>query len=252
MRPLSALTTQRPRSRRGLSSVWSGVPEGPPDPILGVTEAFKRDTDPRRMNLGVGSYRDDNNRPYVLPAVLKAEHAIVAKNLNKEYLGISGLPEFTSAATKLAFGDELFKSTKVRSPARPRLRSAHRGAPQFVAAQSISGTGALRVGATFFSRFYKPSKSIYVPNPTWGNHVSIFQDAGLECRKYRYYDPKTLGLDLAGMLEDLQKMPKQSILLLHACAHNPTGVDPTPAEWRQIAAVAKVRSARTPARKAHP
>ena len=115
--------------------------------------------------------------------------------------------------------------------------------------QSISGTGALRVGAAFLGRFYKQfldhhaegARAVLMPNPTWGNHIPIFEDSGLKVGKYRYYDPKTCGLDIAGMLEDLHKAPQRSIVLLHACAHNPTGVDPTPAEWRKIADVVKER-----------
>ncbi|KAJ1500984.1 aspartate transaminase aat1, partial [Coelomomyces lativittatus] len=100
--------------------------------------------------------------------------------------------------------------------------------------QSLSGTGALRIGGAFLSRFYKPSKRIYLPNPTWGNHIPIFKDSMLDVHRYRYFDKSTNGLDLKGMLSDLKEAPTQSIVLLHACAHNPTGVDPTKEEWKQI------------------
>lgn len=111
---------------------------------------------------------------------------------------------------------------------------------QIAITQSISGTGALRIGGAFIQRFYPNAKSIYLPTPTWGNHIPIFKDAGLEVKQYRYYDKKTVGLDFAGMLEDIKGLPDKSIVLLHACAHNPTGVDPTKEQWKEICEVVKV------------
>ena len=113
-------------------------------------------------------------------------------------------------------------------------------ASQIAITQSISGTGALRIGGAFLQRFYPHSKAIYLPTPTWGNHIPIFKDAGLEVKQYRYYDKKTVGLDFAGMLEDIKGLPDKSIVLLHACAHNPTGVDPTKEQWKEICEVVKV------------
>uniref|UniRef100_F7GVX7 Aspartate aminotransferase n=1 Tax=Callithrix jacchus TaxID=9483 RepID=F7GVX7_CALJA len=165
------------------SSWWTHVEMGPPDPILGVTEAFKRDTNSKKMNLGVGAYRDDNGKPYVLPSVRK-----------------------------------------------------------FVTVQTISGTGALRIGASFLQRFFKFSRDVFLPKPSWGNHTPIFRDAGMQLQGYRYYDPKTCGFDFTGAMEDISKIPEQSVVLLHACAHNPTGVDPRPEQWKEIAAVVKKRN----------
>uniref|UniRef100_UPI00358E061B aspartate aminotransferase, mitochondrial n=1 Tax=Myxine glutinosa TaxID=7769 RepID=UPI00358E061B len=207
------------------SSWWSNVELGPPDPILGVTEAFKRDEHPKKMNLGVGAYRDDAGRPYVLPSVKKAEAAMMAKNLDKEYLGIAGLAEFARASAQLAFGADSLVFRDGRS----------------TTVQSISGTGALRIGAAFLARFHKASNAVYLPKPSWGNHTPIMRDAGLNLQAYRYYDPSTCGFDCAGALEDIAKMPEKSILLLHACAHNPTGVDPRPEQWKEICQIAKKR-----------
>ncbi|XP_040838539.1 aspartate aminotransferase, mitochondrial isoform X2 [Ochotona curzoniae] len=165
------------------SSWWAHVEMGPPDPILGVTEAYKRDTNSKKMNLGVGAYRDDNGKPYVLPSVRK-----------------------------------------------------------FVTVQTISGTGALRIGASFLQRFFKFSRDVFLPKPSWGNHTPIFRDAGMQLQGYRYYDPKTCGFDFTGAMEDISKIPEQSVLLLHACAHNPTGVDPRPEQWKEIAAVVKKKN----------
>lgn len=203
-------------------STWAGVAQGPPDAILGITEAFKKDAFEQKINLGVGAYRDDAGKPYVLPSVLEAEKRVLAKNLNKEYAGITGVPEFTAAAVELAYGAD--------SPAILEKRLA--------ATQSISGTGALRIGAEFLAKFF-PSKKVYLPNPTWANHNAIFRAAGIEPIQYRYYDNKNIALDFDGLVEDLRKADNGSAVLLHACAHNPTGVDPTPEQWRALSQVFK-------------
>ncbi|OCH96464.1 PLP-dependent transferase [Obba rivulosa] len=216
-RPLVRVAPRHALRAAGVST-WSHVPAGPPDPILGVTEAFLRDKDSRKINLGVGAYRDENGKPYVLTSVQKAEELLTAEKLDKEYLPIAGLPSFTKAAAKLAYGAE--------------QKHVQEGAVAVV--QSISGTGALRIGGAFLARFYPHSKTIYLPVPSWGNHTPIFRDSGLEVKGYRYFDKGTVGLDFAGMKEDLKNMPEKSIVLLHACAHNPTGVDPTPEQWIEI------------------
>ncbi|EMD41819.1 hypothetical protein CERSUDRAFT_128978 [Gelatoporia subvermispora B] len=216
-RPLARAIPRHTLRAAGVST-WSNVPAGPPDPILGVTEAFLRDKDPRKINLGVGAYRDENGKPYVLTSVKKAEESLTADKLDKEYLPIAGLPSFTQAAAKLAYGadHQLVQTGSI------------------AVVQSISGTGALRIGGAFLARFYPHSKTIYLPVPSWGNHTPIFRDSGLEVKGYRYFDKSTVGLDFAGMKEDLKNMPEKSIVLLHACAHNPTGVDPTPEQWIEI------------------
>ncbi|KAJ1831834.1 aspartate transaminase aat1 [Coemansia sp. RSA 2711] len=198
------------------ASSWAQVEMGPPDAILGITEAFKRDTDARKMNLGVGAYRTDAGKPYVLGAVQKAEASLLAQGLDKEYLPITGLARFTGAAAELAYG--------AGSSALGRLAIT----------QSVSGTGALRIGGAFLQRFYGAQPTVYLPTPSWGNHAAVFRDSGLKVGSYRYYDPATRGLNLDAMLEDLRALPRGSIVLLHACAHNPTGVDPTAAQWAQI------------------
>ncbi|KAJ3205973.1 aspartate transaminase aat1 [Dinochytrium kinnereticum] len=209
------------------ASTWSHVQQGPPDPILGVTEAFKADKNPKKMNLGVGAYRDDNNKPYVLECVKKAEKIIQDLKLDKEYLGITGLQDYNRMAAELAYGSD--------SPAITGSR--------LVTTQSLSGTGALRIGGEFLNRFYqgKGGKKIYLPTPSWGNHGNIFRDSKLEVGQYRYFDKKTNGLDFAGMTEDIKNLPDESIILLHACAHNPTGVDPTPEQWKELSSLLKAK-----------
>jgi len=194
-------------------------------PRTGVTEAFKRDSDSNKINLGVGAYRDEKGKPFVLPSVRQAEESIIKAKYDKEYLPITGFPEFTKHAALLAYGKD----------------SAPLKEDRIAITQSISGTGALRIGGAFLQRFYPHSKDIYLPTPTWGNHIPIFKDAGLNVLQYRYYDKKTVGLDFAGMKEDLKNAPEKSIVVLHACAHNPTGVDPTKEEWKEIAEIVKAR-----------
>ncbi|KAH8920903.1 hypothetical protein BT69DRAFT_1308919 [Atractiella rhizophila] len=210
------------RALRGVST-WANVKQGPPDPILGVTEAFKADTDSRKINLGVGAYRDENGKPFVLPSVRKAEESIVKAKYDKEYLPITGFGEFTKNAAILAYGKD---STPLKEG-------------RVAITQSISGTGALRIGAAFLSRWYPHAKTVYLPTPSWGNHTPIMKDSGLEVKQYRYYDKKTVGLDFKGLVEDLKAAPSNSIVLLHACAHNPTGVDPTKEQWKEIADLVK-------------
>jgi aspartate aminotransferase len=159
--------------------------------------------------------------PYVLPSVRTAEAKVIRKKLNKEYAGITGVPEFTKPAALLAYGPN--------SSALDRV----------VITQSISGTGALRIGGAFLERFYPGAKKIYIPTPSWANHAAVFKDSGLAVEKYRYYNKDTIGLDFEGMVADIKAAPKGSIFLLHACAHNPTGVDPTPEQWKEISNAVK-------------
>jgi aspartate aminotransferase len=191
---------------------------GPPDPILGITEAFKRDTDPRKVNLGVGAYRDDTNKPWVLPSVKAAEEKLYNSHMDHEYLPIHGLEVFRNASVKLAYGD----SAAVREG---RIASV----------QCLSGTGSLRLAAAFLERFYNGGdKCIYVPSPTWGNHKNVAKDSKMTWKDYKYYEAALHGINMSKLLGDLNAFPNKSIILLHACAHNPTGADPTPEEWSQI------------------
>ncbi|KAJ5383497.1 Pyridoxal phosphate-dependent transferase major region subdomain 1 [Penicillium concentricum] len=205
------------------ASAWANVPQGPPDAILGITEAFKADSFKEKINLGVGAYRDDKGKPYVLPSVRTAEDKVVASRLDKEYAGITGIPAFTTAAAELAYGPD---SSAIKDN-------------RLVITQTISGTGALRIGGAFLKQFYPGAKKIYLPNPSWANHKAVFSDSGLEVAQYSYYNKDTIGLDFEGLIADIKAAPEGSIILLHACAHNPTGVDPTQAQWRQISDVMK-------------
>ncbi|XP_057468029.1 aspartate aminotransferase 3, chloroplastic isoform X2 [Actinidia eriantha] len=199
-------------------SVFAHVAQAPEDPILGVTVAYNKDPSPIKLNLGVGAYRTEEGKPVVLNVVRKAEQLLVNdRSRVKEYLPIVGLADFNKLSAKLIFGAD--------SPAIQENR--------VTTVQCLSGTGSLRVGAEFLGRHYH-ERTIYIPQPTWGNHPKIFNLGGLSVKYYRYYDPATRGLHFQGLLEDLGSAPTGAIVLLHACAHNPTGVDPTLEQWAQI------------------
>ena len=196
-------------------NIWSDVPMGPADAILGIASAYRACNDPRKVNVCVGAYRDDSGKPYVLPTVRAAEKILWEDNEVKEYLPIEGDKDFIEEAMKFAYGKNMDIEGHV------------------AAVQTLSGTGACAIGGRFLEEFW-PSHPIYVPNPTWGNHIAIFKQCGLECRKYRYYNREKNCLDIDGMIRDLSRARDGSIILLHACAHNPTGCDPTMEQWKEI------------------
>jgi len=210
-------------------SVFSHIVEAPQDPILGTTIAFNADVDSRKINLGVGAYRDAAGKPYVLNAIKDAEQEMLKElgsSLNKEYLAIDGVPELKALTQKLCFGDA--------SPAAKEGRIA--------SVQALSGTGSLRVISEFVTTHLSKDKhEIWVSDPTWGNHTAIFQKAGLTVKMYPYWHAATKSIDIKGMLSALRGATMGSVVLLHACAHNPTGVDPTEEQWHEIAGVCKER-----------
>ncbi|OIT07874.1 PREDICTED: aspartate aminotransferase, mitochondrial [Nicotiana attenuata] len=208
---------------RSLSSLWRNVEPAPKDPILGVTEAFLADTTPHKVNVGVGAYRDDNGKPVVLECVREAERRI-AGSFNMEYLPMGGSVNMIEESLKLAYGEnsDLIKDKRI------------------AAIQALSGTGACRIFADFQRRFC-PDSQIYIPVPTWSNHHNIWRDAHVPQKTYHYYHPETKGLDFAALMDDIKNAPNGSFFLLHACAHNPTGVDPTEEQWREISHQFKVK-----------
>jgi aspartate aminotransferase, mitochondrial len=202
---------------------WDDVPQGPPDAILGIAQAFRECTDARKVNICVGAYRDAQGKPWILPSVQEAEARLLQQQAenpfatNKEYLPIEGDGDFLKQAMQFAYGNEIVQQYSI------------------AAVQSLSGTGACRIGGHFLKHFTPPSTTIYIPVPTWGNHWNIFKEAGLPTQPYRYYNAANNQLDFSGFLEDVQQAPPGSIILLHACAHNPTGCDPTQDQWKKIA-----------------
>ncbi|KAL7538063.1 hypothetical protein ACHAXR_008275 [Thalassiosira sp. AJA248-18] len=211
------------------NSYLDSIPEGPPDAILGIAEAFKSCTDENKVNVCVGAYRDSSGKPWILPSVRKAEERLLADtSVNKEYAPIAGDAKYVDLALGFAYG-------------------ADANLANIAGVQSLSGTGACRIGGHFLSKFVpKPDGldkvPIYIPSPTWGNHIAIFNEAGMDVRRYRYYNAKTNRLDYDGLIEDLKDAPDGSVILLHACAHNPTGCDPTMDQWKDISDLIKSKS----------
>jgi len=194
------------------------------DPIIGVNEAFKADKNPNKCLLGIGAYRTNEGKPYILDCVTQAERRIMENKMDHEYAGIDGIASYMKKASALAFGgdSDAMKNNRIAT------------------CQSISGTGSLRVGMEFLRQWY-PNKAakILVPDPSWPTHRGIAEKAGFEWTNYRYYDRSNRGFDCNGMLEDLDKADNESIVILHSCAHNPTGQDPTMDQWKQILEVIK-------------
>jgi len=193
----------------------------PADPILGLTEAFKKDTRPGKINLGVGIYKDEAGTTPILSCVKKAEAMLLEQETSKSYLGIEGTPAYGLGVQQLLFG----RDSDIISAA--RARTAH--AP--------GGTGALRICAEFIAR-QLPSKRIWVSNPTWANHGNVFKAAGLEVVNYDYYDAEAKDKDFAAMKQSLQQVAAGDTVLFHGCCHNPTGIDPTEEEWDELARLA--------------
>jgi aromatic-amino-acid transaminase len=196
----------------------------PGDPILGLTEAFVADARPGKVNLGVGIYYDESGRIPVLRAVRQVEEALAKESLPRGYLPIDGLPSYTQATQKLVFG-----------PDSPLL-----AASRVATSQTVGGSGALRVGAELLKKAL-PKAKVAISSPSWENHRVVFNAAGFEVVDYVYYDAATNGLDFAGMLADLNKLEPGTVVLLHACCHNPTGVDLSVEQWKQVVAVVKDR-----------
>jgi aromatic-amino-acid transaminase len=200
-------------------SVFSAIEMAPRDPILGITEAFNADTNPAKINLGVGVYYDDNGKVPLLSCVDKAETILIAQHAPRTYLPIEGLAAYDKAVQELVFGADSAIIQEKRA----------------VTVQALGGTGALKIGADFLKRF-SPSSDVYISDPSWENHRALFESAGFKVNNYAYYDPSSKGVNFAGMIADLKAMPKGAIVVLHACCHNPTGADLTQGEWDEVIA----------------
>ncbi|CAI9092636.1 OLC1v1027936C1 [Oldenlandia corymbosa var. corymbosa] len=217
------------------ASRFENITMAPPDPILGVSEAFKADTHEMKLNLGVGAYRTEDLQPYVLNVVKKAENLMLERGDNKEYLPIEGLAAFNKVTAELLFGTDnqiILQKKKRKSVIDVCVFCSLKVAT----IQGLSGTGSLRLAAALIERYF-PGAKVLISSPTWGNHKNIFNDARVQWSEYRYYDPNTVGLDFNGMIADIKAAPDGSFILLHGCAHNPTGIDPTPEQWEIIADV---------------
>jgi aspartate aminotransferase len=204
--------------------MFDALPLAPPDAILGLGEAFKKDPNPKKINLSVGVYKDERGETPILASVKEAERQLLARETSKGYLSIEGLAEYGSRVQELLFGAAHEILTSGRA----------------VTAQTPGGTGALRVAADLLRKHY-PTAKVWVSKPTWANHPAIFAAAGQQVETYSYIDAAGQGLDFPAMLAALKQIPADDIVLLHACCHNPTGIDPTPEQWREISKVVAER-----------
>jgi len=194
--------------------MFENVQLAPPDPILGLTEMFKADPNPDKINLSVGVYQDAQGKTPVMNTVKEAEKRILQQESSKGYLPMTGEPAYCAQVQELLFGEGHDIITAKRA----------------ATAQCPGGTGALRVAGDYLHTLH-PGAKIWLSNPTWANHNTIFAAAGLTCEKYDYRDPKTNGLDFDAMCASIMKIPRGDVILLHGCCHNPTGIDPTPEQW---------------------
>jgi aromatic-amino-acid transaminase len=206
------------------SSVLSSVELAPRDPILGLTEQFNADTNPSKVNLGVGVYVDDTGKVPVLECVRRAEAAIAQGLQPRNYLPIDGIDAYNALAAQLVLGAD--------HPALQQKRT--------LTAQSLGGTGALKLGADLLRRV-NPAAQVWISDPSWENHRALFEFAGFKVNTYPYYDPASHGCRFDAMLAAFDALPAGSVLVLHACCHNPTGVDLSPEQWEAVIKVVKAR-----------
>lgn len=184
------------------------------DPILSLMDVYQKDQRPNKVNLSIGIYMDEEGRVPVLPTVSTVEKRLVEANAPHSYLPMEGHPVYRQAVTELLFGQS--------------------SAQEHVALiQTLGGSGALKVGADFISHFF-PNPMVWIPDPTWDNHIGIFEGAGFTVCRYPYYDEATKGLNFDAMIDTFKKLPKGDFVLLHPCCHNPTGIDPTQEQWKEI------------------
>ncbi|WP_415754940.1 amino acid aminotransferase [Pseudomonas leptonychotis] len=205
-------------------SLFSAVEMAPRDPILGLNEAFNADTRTTKVNLGVGVYYNEDGRIPLLRAVAEAEKAHIEAHAPRGYLPIEGIAAYDNAVQKLLLGadSELIASGRV------------------ITTQAVGGTGALKTGADFLKRLL-PNTVVAISDPSWENHRALFESAGFTVHNYRYYDAASHGINRAGMLEDLKNLPARSVVVLHACCHNPTGVDLSLDDWKAVLEVLRER-----------
>ncbi len=205
--------------------LFSSVPLAPEDAILGVVESFKQDPREEKVNLSIGIYSDKNGKVPVLKAVAKAEAFLFENPTPKVYLPMSGLGSYIDCVQKLLFTKDhaLYEEKRLAT------------------VQSLGGTGALKVGADFLHTIV-PNSKVYVSNPTWSNHIAIFEGAGFEVEDYPYFDETTKGVAFDAFIEKMKSIPEESIVVLHACCHNPTGADLSTAQWQEVADLFKERN----------
>ena len=205
-------------------SLFNAVEMAPRDPILGLTEQYVADPNPKKVNLGVGVYYDDNGKLPLLECVRKAEEKMMAAHAARGYLPIDGIAAYDAAVKSLVFeaDSEPVKNGRVAT------------------VQAIGGTGGLKIGADFLKKL-NPSAKVLISDPSWENHRALFTSAGFQVETYPYYDAAKRGINFDGMLTALNTAQAGTVVVLHACCHNPTGYDLTPAQWDQVVDAVKAR-----------
>ena len=198
--------------------MFENIKAAPADPILGLGEAFKSETRANKINLGIGIYKDAQGATPIMRAVKEAETRLLAKENSKNYLGIDGIADYNQRTKALLFGADS------QIIAQDRARTV----------QSLGGTGALRIAAECIKRQTK-AQNVWISTPTWPNHNAIFNAVGMTIREYRYYDAERKALDWDNLIADLSNANEGDVVLFHGCCHNPTGIDPTPEQWKQLA-----------------
>jgi len=206
------------------ASILASVEMAPRDPILGVTEAFNADTNPKKVNLGVGVYYDENGKVPLLECVKRAERQILEAAPPRAYLPIDGLADYDRSVQALVFGD-----------------AAARREGCIITVQALGGTGALKIGADFLRRL-QPEAQVWISDPSWENHRALFENAGFTVKAYPYYDAASRGVDFAAMTGALRVLPAGTIVVLHACCHNPTGADLSQDQWTEVIAIVRERA----------
>lgn len=207
-----------------MASLFDAVEMAPRDPILGLNEQFAADTNPAKVNLGVGVYYDENGKLPLLKCVLEAEKLMMEAPKARGYLPIDGIADYDRAVQNLAFGADslVLKAGRVAT------------------VQALGGTGGLKLGADFLKRL-RPDATVLISDPSWENHRALFESAGFPVATYPYYDAARRGVDFDALLAGLRSAAPGSIVVLHACCHNPTGYDITPAQWQDVVAAVKAR-----------
>ncbi len=198
--------------------MFENIQAAPADPILGLGEAFKSETRANKINLGIGVYKDAQGVTPIMQAVKTAERRLLTAETSKNYLSIDGVVDFNARTQVLLFGE----GSDILAQRRAKT------------VQSLGGTGALRIAAEFIKRQTK-AQNVWISSPTWPNHNAIFNAVGITIREYRYYDAQRKALDWENLIADLSNADEGDVVLLHGCCHNPTGIDPTPEQWQQLA-----------------
>jgi aspartate/tyrosine/aromatic aminotransferase len=198
--------------------MFEAIQPAPRDAILGITESFKEDPNPKKINLSVGVYQDGSGKTPVLESVRQAGQLVLERQKSMSYLPIPGSPAYAAAVQQLMFG----KGHEVETSG--RAATSH----------TPGGTGALRVAADFIHQ-QLPKATVWLTQPTWPNHPQIFAAAGVPTKSFAYFDPKTNGLAFEECLAAIKQIPAGDVIMLHGCCHNPTGIDPTPEQWKKLA-----------------